>query len=103
MDSCCGETTLMRTLKNHIFIDVESFCPGKVFQCYLQELPKKLNFENYEYILTAAIAHVPGHYLTYVLRLSGSWEQHNDLEKKVKNVSDKNTLITPHIIMYIKY
>jgi len=46
---------------------------------------------------------VPGHYLTYVLRLSGSWEQHNDLEKKVKNVSDKNTLIAPHIIMYIKY
>lgn len=48
MDSCGGETILMRTLKNHIFIDVESFCPGKVFQCYLQELPKKLNFENYE-------------------------------------------------------
>lgn len=48
MDSCGGETTLIRTLKNHLFIDVESFSSGEVFQCYLQELPEKMNFENKE-------------------------------------------------------
>jgi len=51
MDSCGFETTLIRSLKNHLFIDVESlesFSSGEVFQCYLQKIPEKMNFEKKE-------------------------------------------------------
>lgn len=43
------------------------------------------------------------HYISYIRRIDGIWEFHNDLQKKIKRfVSTGEKKVNPHCLVYIK-
>lgn len=55
------------------------------------------------YIFYGVVAYVMDHYISYIRRSDGTWETHNDLQKKIKRcVEIGNKTVNPHCLVYIK-
>ena len=58
----------------------------------------------YRYMFYGVVAYGMGHYISYIRRSDGTWETHNDLQKKIKRFSstgDKKA--NPHCLVYNKF
>lgn len=56
----------------------------------------------FSYVFYGVVAYGYDHYVSHIKR-EKKWETHNDLLKKVLTfVEDKNKLVNPHMLMYIK-
>lgn len=78
----------------------------------LSTIPETIIINNVKYILIGcihfllpAIENGVGHYTAFCKRVTGHWQQHNDLQIQIESISEKSVsslFIRPAIIAYIK-
>lgn len=100
---CGGCSVLTTETSHHIFIelDIRENLQSATKSCKLKELPTMLTLTK-QYRLVGVVAAYPGHFVAYCRRLSGLWEQYNDLNTTVKSCSHNET-ISPIAAVYIIY
>ncbi|KAF0691728.1 NOF-FB transposable element protein, partial [Aphis craccivora] len=67
---------------------MDTFNSNNTLMCYLNDVSEEISIESNKYRLTGITAYIEpsglsgiGHYIAYVRRLSGQWEQHDDLTR----------------------
>jgi len=71
-------------------------------QFTFEEIPDKLIYDKYTYKFVSAITYIDQHYFAFIKRITGKWENHNDLKKRVMAVTAR-TLLQMHNIHLIFY
>lgn len=56
----------------------------------------------FRFIFSGIVSYGTGHYVAMIKRINGSWEIHNDLQKKITKLNRGDTKVNPHLVIYIK-
>lgn len=88
---------------NIIFIDFQSVECNKKSSVIepISHFPRKITLKENVYQLSCIINFNESHYTAHVLRVDNFWYHFNDLLKTV-SISDRNLLVSPHMLIYIK-
>lgn len=68
----------------------------------LLEIPDNLAYDGYTYKFVSAIIYTPEHYFAIIKRVTGKWEEHNDIRQRVTAVTAR-TLLFQHDIHGLFY
>lgn len=112
----CKSCKITKSLSggNHLMIDMEDVgnpllaarngypLSGRTFT--LAEIPDELIYDGYTYKFLSAIVYTARHYFAYIKRVTGKWEVHNDLQKRVGAVTARTLLLQHqiHELFYIR-
>lgn len=73
-------------------------------QFTLHEIPDKLVYCEYQYKFVSAIVHLNNHYFSFIKRVTGKWEEHNDLKDRVMAVTNRTLWKQQsiHVLFYVR-
>lgn len=102
----CGQCKLQMIdvcFGNIIFIDFQSVEHNKssVLIKPISHFPQKITYAENVYQLSCIINFDGSHYTAHVLRVDNIWYHFNDLQKTV-SITDRNLIVRPHMLIYIK-
>lgn len=110
----CKSTNITKSLSggNHLMINIEDVgndiladrngFPNCRKTFTLEEIPDKLTYDGHTYKLVSVIVYTTAHYFAFIKRVTGKWEEHNDLLKTVRSVTAR-TLLLQHRVVEVFY
>jgi hypothetical protein len=112
----CKSEDIIKTMSagRHLILDIEdagneALCtrsghPDCQMQFALDEIPDQLFYEGLTYKFVSAIIYSANHYFAIIRRVTGKWEEHNDLKAKVMPVSPRTLRQqhSLHVLLYVQ-
>lgn len=74
-----------------------------LWEICLKDIPTKIMLERLDYNLIGVVAQRPGHYIGYRRRITGQWDECNDLakNKRIKNNVTEKSVINPGVLIFV--